>query len=47
MTTTKYNMIKAKEIADLLLGKEGMSKYPSLLLIGLFFVSLSIKKNCN
>jgi hypothetical protein len=38
-------MEKAKQITDLLLGKEGMSKYPSMLLVGLLLVACSIKKH--
>jgi hypothetical protein len=45
MTSKAYNMRKAKEIADHLLGKGGMSKYPSLLLVGLLLISISIKKS--
>ena len=44
MTTATYNMQKAQEIADHLLGKEGMSRYPSMLLIGLLLISFIIRK---
>lgn len=42
MTQTTYN--KVNEMADQLLGQEGMHRYPLLLLIGLLFVSLSTRK---
>jgi hypothetical protein len=42
MTTATYH--KAMEITDDLLGREGMHKYPFFLLIGLLFISLSLRK---
>ena len=42
---TTYN--KAVEIADSLLGQEGMHKYPFFLIIGLLFISLSLRKYRN
>jgi len=44
-TQTYENMVEAKKISDLLLGKEGMDKYPWMLLAGLFLITRSIKKH--
>jgi hypothetical protein len=38
-------MNKVEEIADLLLGRRGMDKYPTLLVIGLLLISFSIRKH--
>lgn len=35
---------KVAEIADELLGKEGMHKYPFLLLVGLLCIAFSLRK---
>lgn len=43
MTDDTY--AKAMEIADHLLGKEGMHKYPFLLVVGLLCISLSLRKH--
>jgi hypothetical protein len=45
MTTSTYN--KVVEIADSLLGQEGMHKYPWLLIIGLLFIAFSLRKYRN
>lgn len=42
MTQTTYNKVNA--FADQMLGQEGMDKYPLFLVIGLLFISLSIRK---
>ena len=43
MTNDTYS--KVAEICDKLLGKEGMDKYPWLLVIGLLFVAFSLRKH--
>lgn len=36
---------KVAQIADELLGKEGMHRYPLLLVIGLLFITFSLRKH--
>jgi len=36
---------KVAQIADELLGKEGMHKYPFLLVVGLLCIALSLRKH--
>lgn len=43
MTNDTYT--KVVQIADELLGKEGMHKYPFLLVIGLLCIALSLRKH--
>jgi hypothetical protein len=43
MTNNTYT--KVAEICDQLLGKEGMHRYPFLLLIGLMCISFSLRKH--
>ncbi len=42
---TKETFEKVEEICEQLLGKEGMDKYPWLLVIGLLFVAFSLRKH--
>jgi hypothetical protein len=42
---TKETCEKVEAICDQLLGKEGMDKYPWLLVIGLLFVAFSLRKH--
>ena len=41
---TQATYAKVAEIADQLLGKEGMHKFPLLLVVGLLCISLSLRK---
>ena len=43
MTNDTYS--KVVQIADELLGKEGMHKYPFLLVIGLLCIAFSLRKH--
>lgn len=42
---TKETCEKVEAICDQLLGKEGMDKYPWLLVIGLWFVAISLRQH--
>lgn len=42
---TEETCTKVAQIADELLGKEGMHKYPFLLVIGLLCIAISLRKH--